>query len=90
MRASVRTCIGCRQRGLASEMARLALLDGQVAVWRESRPPGRGASIHPVGACVAKAVQTGAFARAFRRRVEGVEIATILQQIAAAPGRTAR
>jgi predicted RNA-binding protein YlxR (DUF448 family) len=65
-------------------MARLALRDGQVVVWRGQRPPGRGASIHRTEACVREAVRQGAFARAFRARVEGIETVVLLDQIAGA------
>jgi predicted RNA-binding protein YlxR (DUF448 family) len=66
-------------------MARLALRDGRVVVWLgRGRPPGRGASIHPTEACVREAVRQGAFARAFRARVEGIETVVLLDQIAGA------
>jgi predicted RNA-binding protein YlxR (DUF448 family) len=66
-------------------MARLALRDGRVVVWRgRRRPSGRGASIHPREACVREAVRQGAFARAFRARVEGMETVALLDEIARA------
>ena len=48
---------------------RLALVDGELAVDREARLPGRGAWVHPHPACVAEAARRGAFERAFRRPV---------------------
>src|SRR5690349_5722916 len=71
---STRTCIGCRKRAPASELARLALSRNgqvvQVVVWRTGaeRPAGRGASLHTDAACLRAALKAGAFARAFRAR----------------------
>ncbi|HVV48260.1 MAG TPA: DUF448 domain-containing protein, partial [Polyangia bacterium] len=50
MPASLRTCVGCRQRGPAGEMVRLALEAGELRL----APPraGRGASVHPRADCV--------------------------------------
>jgi predicted RNA-binding protein YlxR (DUF448 family) len=81
----VRTCVGCRRRGPAAAMARLALAGGRVLVWQgRGRPAGRGASVHRDEACLAKAARSEAFARAFRRPVEGVDTAELLRQITAA------
>jgi predicted RNA-binding protein YlxR (DUF448 family) len=68
-----RTCIGCRRRAVASALARLALSDGTIVLWGSAntpRPRGRGASLHPDADCLRAALKTGAFARAFRARVD--------------------
>ena len=70
----VRTCIGCRQRAPATELCRLRLA-GQVIVATASAP-GRGASLHARAACVERAVQTGALARAFKRPVAAIAAVT--------------
>jgi uncharacterized protein len=69
--APVRTCIGCRQRGLAVELLRLKAVDdgnGQRAVTVDStgRLPGRGAWLHPDPDCLESAVRRRAFGRALR------------------------
>lgn len=90
----VRTCIGCRKAVPAAELVRLALVDGRVVVItpRAQRPSGRGASIHSQAACVKAALKAGAFARAFRARIEdmaGVEPDSFLPLLTAATTRKA-
>lgn len=60
-----RTCIGCRRRAPTADLLRLLLVDGRLVVGARTSHPGRGASIHPREVCVATAVRTHAFARAF-------------------------
>jgi predicted RNA-binding protein YlxR (DUF448 family) len=63
-------------------MVRLGLEpDGRVTPRVGKRLSGRGASLHPSQECVREAVRTGSFARAFRRRVEGVEVALLWEQM---------
>ena len=86
----IRTCIGCRKAVPAAELARLALVDGRVVPWNGRRPAGRGASIHAQAACVKAAVKAGAFARAFRTRIEntaGLEPDSLWPLLAAATTR---
>jgi uncharacterized protein len=76
-----RTCIGCRRRAVASALARVALSDGTIVFWGAARPAGRGASLHPNADCLRAALKTGAFARAFRARVEMPTEADLLEQL---------
>ena len=71
----MRTCIGCRKRGLAVELLRMVAVDSgngpgndQVAVTVDAakRMPGRGAWLHPDPDCLAAAVRRRAFGRALR------------------------
>jgi predicted RNA-binding protein YlxR (DUF448 family) len=71
---STRTCIGCRQRAPAADLCRLVWHDGRLNVGRRGAP-GRGASLHPSDRCVASALRTHAFARAFR--VSGSAVAIL-------------
>jgi predicted RNA-binding protein YlxR (DUF448 family) len=89
MTDAVRTCIGCRRRGPAADMARLAMAGGQVVVWTggRARPAGRGASVHPSAACIAQAARSGAFGRAFKRPVGKVDTDELMRQITAAASR---
>ena len=91
MGSSLRTCIGCRRRAAATELVRLVLVDGQVRAGARSAHPGRGASIHPAEVCVAAAVKSHTFDRAFRgpilvsgdavrALVSQVEVAHVMQQ----------
>jgi uncharacterized protein len=91
----MRTCIGCRRRVPAAELARLALAEvdagtsgPRIVAWGATtgRPPGRGASLHPDESCVRVALKSGAFARAFRSRLGRawkLDEANLLQQITA-------
>lgn len=68
MAASIRTCVGCRQRGPAGEMVRLAFDAGALRLAPPRR--GRGASLHPRADCIAGALRPGVLARAFKRPVD--------------------
>ena len=69
----------------ASDMVRLVAPTGGcvVAIGRAFSMPkgklGRGAWLHP--GCFGKAVKRGAMARAFRRRVDDLDPATLLAQV---------
>lgn len=65
---SVRTCVGCRRRGLRSDLVRIVLgSDGRTLVVDLKRSaPGRGAWVHPDPACLDQAVRRRAFPRALR------------------------
>ncbi|HWD04791.1 MAG TPA: YlxR family protein [Amycolatopsis sp.] len=62
----VRTCVGCRQRALIGELLRVVVVDGRLVVDKRRRLPGRGAWLHPVPGCLAKAERKRAFPRALR------------------------
>lgn len=84
MATSLRTCIGCRQRGPAEEMIRLALAAGRVTVAASRRAKsftGRGASIHRRADCVAGALRPGVLSRAFKQPVDmSSDTAELLRQ----------
>ena len=83
MPASTRTCIGCRQRGAAAEMVRLALDAGARQV-KLGRGPGRGASLHPRASCAEGALRPGVLARAFKQPVDmSSGTAELLRQLTA-------
>jgi uncharacterized protein len=88
MTASIRTCIGCRQRDAAADMVRLWAdgIDGRIAV-AEARRSGRGASIHARPACLEKGLRPDVLARAFKRRVTLTDAADLLQLIITASRR---
>lgn len=75
-----RTCIGCREVTAQEELVRVALdniIVGQPprVVWdMRRRLPGRGAWLHHNHECLNKAQKKGAFNRAFRTRVNAVEL----------------
>jgi uncharacterized protein len=76
--AVMRTCIGCRRVGPAAEMARLRIVDGQLAVGPGS---GRGASLHRQAACLSAALRPGVFGRAFKRQVSPLPGEAALAQL---------
>ncbi len=62
----VRTCVGCRKTAPAGELVRLILQRGAVRLRVDPRSAGRGAWLHRDSSCLARAITTRAFARAFR------------------------
>jgi predicted RNA-binding protein YlxR (DUF448 family) len=67
----VRTCIGCRERAVKSELLRVTAgsdADGRPVVVPDPAAirPGRGAHLHPTSACYDLAVRRRAFGRALR------------------------
>jgi predicted RNA-binding protein YlxR (DUF448 family) len=81
---STRTCIGCRKRGPAAEMVRLALAAGRLIVAARRRGPGRGASLHPRAVCIEGALRPGVLARAFKQPVDiSSDTAQVLRQLTA-------
>jgi len=62
----VRTCVGCRQRAITSELLRVVVVDGNLVPDQRRRLPGRGASVHPDLACLDLADRRRAFSRALR------------------------
>ena len=78
MAPSIRTCVGCRQRGPATEMVRLRVEgDGRVMIAGPGAPRGRGASVHARPACIAGALKPGVLGRAFKRSIVGAESAAL-------------
>ena len=67
----VRTCVGCRKRGLAVELLRVVAVstgNGEyaLAVDTATNLPGRGAWLHPTQQCLSAAIRRRAFGRALR------------------------
>ncbi|MCD2197197.1 YlxR family protein [Actinomycetospora endophytica] len=62
----VRTCVGCRTRGPASELLRVVAVDGACEPDPRRRKPGRGAWMHPASDCLHRAERRKAFSRALR------------------------
>lgn len=67
----VRTCIGCRRRGLAVDLVRVVAVSNGNGQWAATvdeagNLPGRGAWLHPEDRCLQAAVRRRAFARALR------------------------
>jgi len=84
--ASIRTCIGCRQRDAAADMVRLSVTDGRVGVADASRS-GRGASLHARPACMENGLRPDVLSRAFKQRVTIADAADLLQRITIASRR---
>ncbi|HEY3737167.1 MAG TPA: YlxR family protein [Jatrophihabitans sp.] len=86
--APVRTCIGCRQRVEIAELLRIVVEPGtdpvRIVPDPRRRAPGRGASLHPVLACLELAERRRAFVRALR--VSGAVDPTPVRQYVAQHG----
>ena len=76
MHIPTRTCIGCRERGTATELLRVVAFSNASGEQDEAtfvvvpdlahKLPGRGAWLHRDSACLTAAVRRRAFARALR------------------------
>lgn len=86
MTASIRTCIGCRQRAAAAEMVRLWLEEGDIVVAGAART-GRGASLHARPGCLETGLRPDVLSRAFKRRVTIPDTTELLQRITIASRR---
>jgi uncharacterized protein len=62
--------VGCRNRALASELLRVGILGGELALDLKRSLPGRGAWVHQDLGCLSKAERRRAFAKALRIRAE--------------------
>lgn len=74
-RTPVRTCVGCKERAVKSDLLRLVVVPDDAAAGvpslrvvpdPSSRRPGRGAALHPDLRCLDLAERRRAFPRAFR------------------------
>ncbi|WP_406145595.1 YlxR family protein [Streptomyces sp. NBC_01012] len=63
-----RTCVGCRERAVKSELLRIVVDEGEVVPDPRGTLPGRGAYVHPVPVCLDLAVRRRAFPRAFKAK----------------------
>ncbi len=64
-RQPIRTCVGCGAKASQPELVRLKAEAGSV-VLDHGRTGGRGAWLHPAPACLDRAIQRRALARALR------------------------
>ncbi len=67
MSAPIRTCVGCGATAPRGALVRVRVGDGARVMVDTTWSGGRGAWLHPAGACLERAVRRRAFARAFRR-----------------------
>ena len=67
MTVPVRTCLGCGATAPQPTLVRLRVGEGAHVVVDAKKSGGRGAWLHPVEACLERALKRRAFARAFRR-----------------------
>jgi len=63
----VRTCLGCGATAPQPTLVRLRVGEGAHVVVDAKKSGGRGAWLHPVEACLERALKRRAFARAFKR-----------------------
>lgn len=71
--------MGCGRRAAKPALARLVVIDGEMAVDPDQRLPGRGAYLCPAAGCWERARARRAFARAFGRAVTVPDDALNLQ-----------
>jgi predicted RNA-binding protein YlxR (DUF448 family) len=75
-----RTCVGCGAKAGQGELVRLRIEGERVVIDRE-RKGGRGAWIHPSGACLDQAVRRRALPRAFRGRQASFEASALRDEL---------
>jgi predicted RNA-binding protein YlxR (DUF448 family) len=77
-----RTCVGCRRRGVRSDLLRIVRgRDGVPRVDPACRGEGRGAYVHRDPACVQVAIAREALARALRMTLSAREAARLGAEI---------
>ena len=70
-----RTCIGCRGKEPKRALVRLLRApDGRVLVDEAGTSAGRGAYVHPLDACIRRALAPATLGRALRRSVGAEEL----------------
>lgn len=79
--------MGCRARTADTELLRVVLADGELIPDPRRRAPGRGAWIHPLPECLAKAEKRRAFPRALRAKGD-VAVDGLRSEIDRIAGRT--
>src|SRR5579875_1045249 len=62
----LRTCVGCRERAVKSELLRIVAAGDEVVPDPLARLPGRGAYLHPDPGCLDRAQLRRAIPRALR------------------------
>jgi len=75
-----RTCVGCRERTVASRLLRVVAVGSCVVPDPRRRRPGRGAWVHPDVVCVESATRRKAFGRAFGVR-GALDAAAVREQV---------
>lgn len=69
-RPNLRRCVGCREMKPAQDLHRLAKTsDGTIRHDAKGNSPGRGAYVCKSAACIARAVKSKGFERAFKQKV---------------------
>lgn len=77
-----RTCVGCRAKSEKRALIRVVRgPDGAISLDPTRRAAGRGAYVHPVGACLEQAFRKGAVARALRASLGPAEAARLVQEL---------
>lgn len=80
--APQRTCLGCRQALERERLVRYVMSpEGEVLVDYGGKLPGRGAYTHPSPACIAAAVRSRQFERAFRGKCRLPEAEFLISEL---------
>ena len=80
-RESIRTCVGCRERGPKSALVRIVASTEGLEIDRSGTAPGRGAHVHPDPSCVAAAGRPGVLGKALRTGLDGDEVGRLMHEI---------
>ncbi len=78
----LRKCVGCGEQKPKRELIRIVRSpEGEVALDRTGKAPGRGAYLCPKEACLARAIKTNAVQRALQVELSKEEIAALMEHI---------
>lgn len=80
---SLRTCVGCRERGPRTDLLRVVAVEGALVPDPHRRLAGRGAHLHPAAGCLALAERRRAWPRALRvpGPLDSARLAAYLNQV---------
>lgn len=83
----MRMCVGCREMKPKRELVRICCSkEGDVAVDRTGKLPGRGAYVCPSRECLQRAVKSKALERAFSRKIGDEVFEALSERIEEAAG----
>ena len=76
----VRTCVGCRQRGIRQDLLRITFSKVKLSFDSGKSKPGRGCWVHPTSSCISAALNGQSISRALRVKVNSQVLDDLKEQ----------